>query len=85
MTVAADTVLILTHSADHFVIERVTEALRRRGARALRFDTDLFPSEVALATRLGPGGDAQRLRCGRSGDYQVRKSPVSICTKLESR
>src|SRR5688572_24523850 len=60
---AADTVLVLTHSADHYVIERVSEAVERRGARAARFDTDLFPLEARLSARLG-GADAHRLRCG---------------------
>lgn len=59
------TVLILTHSADRFVVERVAEALARRGARAVRFDTDLFPSEARLSSRLG-GAVARglRLACG---------------------
>ena len=48
-------VLILTHSADHFVIERVSAALALRGARALRFDTDLFPSETRLSARFDRG------------------------------
>src|SRR5262245_3999009 len=47
------TVLLLTHTADHFVIERMAEALARRGARSFRFDTDLFPSEVRLTARAG--------------------------------
>ncbi len=50
------TVLLLTHTADRFVIERVAGALARRGARAFRFDTDLFPSEARLSARAG--GDA---------------------------
>jgi glutathione synthase/RimK-type ligase-like ATP-grasp enzyme len=47
------TVLLLTHTADHFVIERVSDALARRGARAFRFDTDLFPSEARLSAHAG--------------------------------
>lgn len=64
MTSPADTVLILTHSADHFVIERVTEALAARGAHSLRFDTDLFPLEARLAARLANEGERHTLRCG---------------------
>ncbi len=60
----ADTVLILTHSADHYVIERVADALDQRGARSVRFDTDLFPLEARLTARAGYGGDAHVLRCG---------------------
>ncbi|MFN0006438.1 MAG: MvdC/MvdD family ATP grasp protein [Planctomycetota bacterium] len=57
------TVLLLTHTADHFVIERVAEALAQRGARAFRFDTDLFPGEARLSARAGPGS-GHRLACG---------------------
>jgi glutathione synthase/RimK-type ligase-like ATP-grasp enzyme len=56
------TVLVLTHAADHFVIERVAEALTRRGARAFRFDTDLFPGEARLSARAG-ADPAHRLLC----------------------
>jgi MvdC family ATP-grasp ribosomal peptide maturase len=45
-------VLLVTHSGDHFTVERVAEALARRGARPLRFDTDLFPEEVRLSAAL---------------------------------
>jgi glutathione synthase/RimK-type ligase-like ATP-grasp enzyme len=38
----------------------VAEAVRERGGRAFRFDTDRFPSEIGLAARYGPGG-AERL------------------------
>ena len=57
------TVLLLTHSGDRFVVERVVEALARRGARAFRFDTDLFPSEARLGGhRLACGGQELDLR-----------------------
>jgi glutathione synthase/RimK-type ligase-like ATP-grasp enzyme len=46
-------VLILTHSADRFVIDRVAEGLARRGRQAFRLDTDLFPGEVRLSAALG--------------------------------
>jgi MvdC family ATP-grasp ribosomal peptide maturase len=49
-------VLLVTHTGDHFTVERVAEALARRGARALRFDTDLFPEEVRLSAALGDDG-----------------------------
>lgn len=64
MNPTADTVLILTHGADHFVIERVAAALERRGARAARFDTERFPVEARLAARFGYGDGAHTLRCG---------------------
>jgi glutathione synthase/RimK-type ligase-like ATP-grasp enzyme len=49
-------VLLLTHSGDHFTVERVADALAARGARTHRLDTDFFPSELRLSARLGPGG-----------------------------
>jgi len=42
------TVLLLTHSGDFFVIDRVIEGLQRRGARPVRFDTDRFPRELGI-------------------------------------
>ncbi|MFL6281843.1 MAG: MvdC family ATP-grasp ribosomal peptide maturase [Pyrinomonadaceae bacterium] len=49
-------VLLVTHSGDHFTVERVAEALARRGARPLRLDTDLFPEEIRLSATLAPEG-----------------------------
>lgn len=44
-----DVVLILTHSADYFTVDRVAAALIRRGATPFRLDTDLFPTRVQLS------------------------------------
>ena len=49
-------VLLVTHSGDHFTVERVAEALARRGARPVRFDTDRFPEEVRLSATPEPDG-----------------------------
>src|SRR5215210_3937797 len=49
-------VLLVTHSGDYFTVERVAEALARRGARPFRLDTDLFPEAVRLSARLGAAG-----------------------------
>lgn len=48
-------ILLLTHSRDVFVPDAVVAALEGRGARALRVDTDLFPSRMALTVRLARG------------------------------
>ena len=66
-------VLILTHSADHYVVERVQAALERRGAATRRFDTDLFPSEVRLSAFVG--GDRRALL--RSGDVEIDLAGVA--------
>ena len=46
-------VLLLTHSQDYFTVDRVAGALRRRGARPFRLDTDRFPERVKLSAELG--------------------------------
>ena len=60
-------VLIITKSDDNESIALVTEAIRERGGRAYRFDTDRFPTELKLVaaqdktservTVSGPEGD----------------------------
>lgn len=62
MSRAHDVVLILTHSADQFVVERVAAGVEKRGARALRFDTDLFPSDVRLSSRFRGREETARLK-----------------------
>lgn len=42
-------ILLLTHSRDVFVIDRVIEALAEQGARPVRFDTDRFPLDLGLS------------------------------------
>lgn len=51
-----DTVLLLTHSGDFFTVDRVQEALRRRGIGTFRLDTDLFPTQVRLGFEDGGTG-----------------------------
>ena len=48
-----DTVLLLTHSSDFYTVDRVSQALARRGVRPIRFNTDLFPSSIKLSARAG--------------------------------
>lgn len=47
-----EVVLLLTHSGDFYTVDRVAEALTRRGARPFRFNTDRFPAEVKLSARV---------------------------------
>lgn len=51
----ADIVLLLTHSGDHYTVERVANAVASHGLQPLRFDTDLFPSEIRLAWSMRNG------------------------------
>ena len=51
-----DVILLLTHSGDFFTVDRVAEALLRRGARGFRLNTDLFPLEIRLSAMLTGDG-----------------------------
>ncbi|QIR41346.1 MvdC family ATP-grasp ribosomal peptide maturase [Tolypothrix sp. PCC 7910] len=48
MHLSRDVVLLITHSADFFTIDRVAEALSKKGAKPFRLDTDKFPLQVQL-------------------------------------
>ncbi len=54
-------VLLLTHSKDHFTVDRVAQALRHRGAGPVRFDSDRFPLDLRLSARLGPSPPEHQL------------------------
>lgn len=47
-----DVVLLITHSGDYFTIDRVAEALLKRGVQPFRLDTDKFPTTVKLQAYL---------------------------------
>lgn len=66
MSPARDIVLLLTHSADHYTVDRVAQELSRRGAHPLRIDTDGFPAELELTTTVEHEQCAVTLRT--SGD-----------------
>ena len=61
-----EVVLLLTHSGDFFTIDRVAEALLRRGARPFRLNTDLFPLETKLSAKLTPDGMQHIIQDGSS-------------------
>ncbi len=61
MSARAPVVLILTHRADYYTVDRVAQELALRGARAVRVDTDRFPTRVRISARLSPGGDVHEL------------------------
>jgi len=65
-----DAVLLLTHSADFYTVELVAEALRRRGARPFRLNTDHFPASVKLSARMGNDRAAHHITDAR-GDLSV--------------
>jgi MvdC family ATP-grasp ribosomal peptide maturase len=51
MHLERDVVLLITHSSDFFTIDRVAEALLKKGVQPFRLDTDKFPLEVQLTAR----------------------------------
>jgi MvdC family ATP-grasp ribosomal peptide maturase len=48
MSLSRDVILLITHSGDFFTIDRVAEALSKKGVQPFRLDTDKFPLEVQL-------------------------------------
>jgi glutathione synthase/RimK-type ligase-like ATP-grasp enzyme len=62
MTAPPRAVLLLTHSADHFTIDRVYAGVARRGYHPIRLDSDRFPAACQLTTRVGSDGISLRLR-----------------------
>lgn len=64
MTAPPRAVLLVTHASDHFTIDRVRDGVARRGLQPIRLDTDQFPGELQLTTRVDRGGVSARLRAG---------------------
>jgi MvdC family ATP-grasp ribosomal peptide maturase len=51
MHLSRDVVLLISHSGDFFTIDRVAEALSKKGVQPFRLDTDKFPLEVQLTAQ----------------------------------
>ncbi|NEO93390.1 MAG: MvdC family ATP-grasp ribosomal peptide maturase [Moorea sp. SIO3G5] len=64
MSSSGDLILLLTHSGDFFTIDRVSEALSKKGARPFRFDTDKFPLDVQLKAQFDQSQSSYRLKYG---------------------
>ncbi|MEH2335612.1 MvdC family ATP-grasp ribosomal peptide maturase [Nostoc sp.] len=52
MHLSHDVVLLITHSGDFFTIDRVAQALSKKGVKPIRLDTDKFPQQVQLVAHL---------------------------------
>jgi glutathione synthase/RimK-type ligase-like ATP-grasp enzyme len=74
MPPARDIVLLLTHSGDHYTVDRVAQEVSRRGGLSLRVDTEGFPSQLELTVALGrEGGEvALRTAAGRLRGEDIR-------------
>ena len=58
-----DVVLLITHSGDFFTVDRVAEALSKKGVKPLRFDTDKFPQTVQIAAHFDKFKSYHILEC----------------------
>jgi MvdC family ATP-grasp ribosomal peptide maturase len=66
-----DVVLLITHSGDYFTVDRVADALSKRGVQPFRLDSDQFPLGVQIQAHLSNKGSEHFLEYGN----------VSISTK----
>ncbi|MEH2190241.1 MAG: MvdC family ATP-grasp ribosomal peptide maturase [Nostoc sp.] len=64
MHLSRDVVLLITHSGDFFTIDRVAEALSKKGAQPFRLDTDKFPLEVQLTAQFDKSKSYHKLEYG---------------------
>lgn len=65
-------VLIITKSDDNECIESVSEAIRQRGGRPFRFDTDRFPTEIGLIAEYVKGAERLML-ISKEGELDLRE------------
>ena len=73
MTTPSHAVLLVTHSADHFTVDRVHAGVARRGGTPIRLDTDRFPADCQLTIRID-GGVALR---GRAADSELPLAAIA--------
>ncbi|MBD2201142.1 MvdC family ATP-grasp ribosomal peptide maturase [Calothrix sp. FACHB-1219] len=64
MQPSRDIVLLLTHSGDYFTIDRVVDALSKRGVKPFRLNTDQFPIAVQLQADIRNSQASHRLEYG---------------------
>jgi hypothetical protein len=53
--------LLVTHTADHFTVDRVAAGVARRGRTPIRLNTNEFPGQLRLTTRADRRGVSARL------------------------
>ena len=64
MHIDRNVVLLITHSGDYFTIDRVAEAILKRGAQPFRLDTDKFPMTVQIEAKLSNFRSNHKLEYG---------------------
>jgi MvdD family ATP-grasp ribosomal peptide maturase len=69
-------ILIITHSEDNESVELVAAAIARKGGRAIRFDTDRYPTEVRLTAYYGAAssdGEERLTLTNEDGEFDLRE------------
>ena len=66
-------ILIITRSDDNESVALVTEAIARQGGRAIRFDTDHYPTEIQLTAYHGSEGDELLTLTNEEGEFDLRE------------
>jgi MvdD family ATP-grasp ribosomal peptide maturase len=67
------TVLIITRSDDNESVSSVAQAVGRKGGRAIRFDTDRYPTEVRLTALYGRGAEERLTLTNEEGAFDLRE------------
>ncbi len=75
-------VLCLTHTRDHYTIDRVMQEVAARGAEPIRVDVDTYPARVGLDAGFAPDG-APRPTLTTDGRTVAPEAVVGVwCRKL---
>ena len=73
MHLSRDVVLLITHSGDFFTIDRVTQALSKKGVKPIRLDTDKFPQQVQLVAHFN---ESKSYHTIEYGNYSISTKQV---------
>lgn len=76
------TVLIITRSDDNQCVDSVVEAIKHKGGRPFRFDTDRFPTEVRLIAEYLKGSERLQL-ISAAGELDLREVTAIWHRRLE--
>jgi len=75
-------VLIITRSGDNESVDSVAAAIRQKGGRPFRFNTDQFPTKVRLTAEYGPGQEKLQLE-SEEGRVNLREVGAVWHRRLE--
>lgn len=73
MHLSRDVVLLITHSGDFFTIDRVAQALSKKGVKPIRLDTDKFPQQVQLVAHFD---ESRSYHTIEYGNYSISTEQV---------